>query len=262
MRPSRRGDGIGTSVSWPWRQMGIPCARLPVVLELTEGPCVATSVWASISPVRSERVGHKPVMRMLSTSAHAGRKGNTIVPPFGRRSVRMATPAQLLPCANMSEPGGADHAIRVDADMAWTPPAHYRPHRFASRRDRRGGILLRPNEELTETERAYRHALCQACPPIALAHALADAFGRMVRARAAADLNDWLLVARRSRIPELVSFASGIVRDFDAVAAALTSPHSQGQVEGQVNRLKLLKRQSYGRANLDLLRRRLLYYFT
>ena len=81
-----------------------------------------------------------------------------------------------------------------------------------------------------------------------------------MRTHAAADLNDWLLAARRSRIPELVSFAGGILRDFAAVAAALTLPHSQGQVEGQVNRLKLLKRQSYGRAGLDLLRRRLLYY--
>lgn len=79
---------------------------------------------------------------------------------------------------------------------------------------------------------------------------------------AAADLNDWLLAARRSHIPELVSFAGGILRDFSAVAAVLTSPFSQRQVEGQGNRLKLLKRQSYGRANLDLLRRRLLYHVT
>jgi hypothetical protein len=56
--------------------------------------------------------------------------------------------------------------------------------------------------------------------------------------------------------------AGGILRDCAAVAAALTLPQSQGQVEGQVNRLKLLKRQAYGRANLDLLRLRLLYRVT
>lgn len=111
-------------------------------------------------------------------------------------------------------------------------------------------------------ERAYHQALCQASPPIALAQALATDFGRMVRSHAAADLSAWLQAARRSRIPELVSFAGGILRDFSAVSAAFTLDHSQGQVEGQVNRLKLLKRQSYGRASLDLLRRRFVYYLT
>lgn len=76
--------------------------------------------------------------------------------------------------------------------------------------------------------------------------------------QAPADLDLWLAVAARSRVPELASFANGLRRDDAAVAAALTRPHSQGQVEGHVNRLKQLKRQTYGRANFDLLRRRVL----
>ena len=148
---------------------------------------------------------------------------------------------------------------RRHGEDASGPP---RPRRAASLLGKRGGFCCVPARSSTDTERAYRHALCQACPPIALAQALAADFGRMVRTHAASDLNDWLLAARRSRIPELVSFAGGILRDFFAVAAALTLDHSQGQVEGQVNRLKLLKRQSYGRANLDLLRCRLLYQGT
>lgn len=54
------------------------------------------------------------------------------------------------------------------------------------------------------------------------------------------------------------TFAAGLAKDGDAVRAALTMPWSNGRTEGQVNRLKLLKRQSYGRAGLDLLRRRVL----
>ena len=73
------------------------------------------------------------------------------------------------------------------------------------------------------------------------------------------ELDAWLAEARRSHIPELVSFVRGVRRDYAAVAAALTSPHSQGQVEGHVNRIKMLKRQMYGRASFDLLRRRVLY---
>jgi transposase len=95
---------------------------------------------------------------------------------------------------------------------------------------------------------------------MATAQALAEDSGRIVRERADSALDSWLRTAARSRISELVSFARGIQRDEAAVVAALCSPHSQGQTEGHVNRLKMLKRQTYGRANFDLLRRRVLYH--
>lgn len=60
-------------------------------------------------------------------------------------------------------------------------------------------------------------------------------------------------------IKALNTFANGLLKDFDAIIAVCTSPWSNGQVEGQVNRLKLIKRQIYGRANFDLLRFRVLY---
>jgi transposase len=60
-------------------------------------------------------------------------------------------------------------------------------------------------------------------------------------------------------VPELVSFAKGVHRDHRAVQAACTSRWSNGQVEGQINRLKLLKRQMYARANFDLLKARVLH---
>lgn len=140
-------------------------------------------------------------------------------------------------------------------DGAGAPPRSRR--RFSPRQTR--WVLLRPLEELDQEERAYREALCQENAAIASAQALVTEFGRIVRAQADSDLTMWLEVAAYTRIPELVSFVSGIRRDADAVRAALRSPHSQGQTEGQVNRLKLLKRQTYGRANFDLLRRRVLY---
>lgn len=84
------------------------------------------------------------------------------------------------------------------------------------------------------------------------------AFFALARERRVEDLGAWVAQAKAGDIPELAGFAEGIRRDEAAVRAACSSPWSQGQVEGQVNRLKLLKRQMYGRANLDLLRRRLL----
>lgn len=90
------------------------------------------------------------------------------------------------------------------------------------------------------------------------AYQLAQDFRVMVTKRQEAVLDRWLKEAKGSGIAELQSLAAGILRDFDAVRAALTLPYSNGQTEGQVNKLKSLKRQMYGRANFDLLRRRVL----
>ena len=73
-----------------------------------------------------------------------------------------------------------------------------------------------------------------------------------------AELDAWLAEARACSAPAIQTFAAGLEQDGAAVRAALTQPWSSGQAEGQVNRLKLLKRQSYGRASFDLLRRRVL----
>jgi transposase len=81
----------------------------------------------------------------------------------------------------------------------------------------------------------------------------------MVRQRLAAELDVWVKTCLECQVRDLRNFAKGILEDYDAVSAALATPWSNGQTEGQVNRLKLWKRQMYGRANLDLLRFRLLY---
>jgi transposase len=91
------------------------------------------------------------------------------------------------------------------------------------------------------------------------AYQLAQDFRIMVTKQQQDVLPRWLQEAKASGIAELQSLAAGIVRDFDAVRAALTLPYSNGQTEGQVNKLKSLKRQMYGRANFDLLRRRVLH---
>jgi Transposase/Transposase, Mutator family len=107
---------------------------------------------------------------------------------------------------------------RHEAGASGAPPP--RPRRFSPRQTR--WILLRPADALDADEQAYRQALV-------------EDFGRIVRGRAHAELDAWLAAAARSRIAELVSFARGIRRDRDAVAAALRSPYSQGQVEGHTS---------------------------
>ena len=80
----------------------------------------------------------------------------------------------------------------------------------------------------------------------------------MLAQRRDKDLDAWLIQAKHSGIAELNSFAHGVGRDYAAVRAAFTSQWSQGQVEAQVNCLKLQKRIVFGRANFDLLRLRVL----
>jgi transposase len=87
---------------------------------------------------------------------------------------------------------------------------------------------------------------------------LAQEFGKLIRQRQGEKLEEWLHRAEASVIVELNHFATGLRGDYQAVKAALSYEWSQGQVEGQVNRLKFIKRQGYGRANFDLLRKRVL----
>lgn len=94
-----------------------------------------------------------------------------------------------------------------------------------------------------------------AVPALVAARDLFDRFQAMIRQRKVADLSPWLQDASASL---LASFASGLQADESAVAAALVEPWSNGQTEGQITKLKLVKRQMYGRAKLDLLRARLL----
>lgn len=98
--------------------------------------------------------------------------------------------------------------------------------------------------------------LCEQCPELAAARELATRFAQMCHARDPNLLAPWLEAARQS---ELHAFASGIERDRDAVLAALCFRWSNGQVEGQVHRLKAVKRTMYGRAKFDLLRKRVLH---
>ena len=81
----------------------------------------------------------------------------------------------------------------------------------------------------------------------------------MLRTRTGEDLDAWLNKVESSKLPELQSFAAGIEKDKDAVRAGLTWWINNGMVEGHVTKLKLIKRQMYGKAGFPLLRKRVLH---
>jgi transposase len=119
-------------------------------------------------------------------------------------------------------------------------------------------LLVRRDEDLKPVQGGYVRTLLELCPDLNSLRALGREFVRMVRERDAQALARWLEEAEGCEAGELREFAAGIRRDQAAVEAALTYEWSSGQVEGQITRLKLIKRQMYGRANFDLLRARVL----
>ena len=109
-------------------------------------------------------------------------------------------------------------------------------------------------DHLTKADAVTVAAIEAGVPTLAEAHAMIMRFQMMIRARADEDLDPWIRDAEKSLI---ASFARGVLKDMAAVRAAIKEPWSNGQTEGQVNRLKLIKRQMYGRAKLDLIEARL-----
>ena len=119
--------------------------------------------------------------------------------------------------------------------------------------------MLEEPAELRPEEHAFVQVLGDRCAELRISAELARAFAGMVRHRHAGDWENWMTNAQGPGVArELSGFAAGSRQDEAAVRAALSLGWSNGPVEGQVNRLKLLKRQMYGRAGFDLLRQRFL----
>ncbi len=118
-------------------------------------------------------------------------------------------------------------------------------------------VLRRPEERSAEQQRVVEQ-LAAAEAPVSTAYHLTQTFATMVREQRAEAFEEWLTQATESGIPEFRTFVTGVRRDEAAVRAALSLPWSNGQTEGQIHRLKLIKRSMYGRANFALLRQRVL----
>jgi transposase len=115
-------------------------------------------------------------------------------------------------------------------------------------------LLTSQHDRMSRADAVLAATVERAVPALAVARDLVERFHAMLRSRSSAALDAWLRDAAGGL---LGGFANGIAEDRQAVAAAITEPWSNGQTEGQITKLKLVKRQMYGRASLDLLRARL-----
>ncbi|XHX79522.1 MAG: transposase [Stenomitos frigidus ULC029] len=156
--------------------------------------------------------------------------------------------------------GGADQETAPSAlpslpRVAPPPPEPWQPPLSANRAT---WLVLRRTAQNQPAKEKQLHAVLKASAQFAPAIDLAQAFARLIRQRQPDQFEAWLEQALQSNIPAFVNFAAGLKEDFAAVQAAMKLRVSHGQVEGQINRLKLVKRQMYGRAGIELLTRRFL----
>jgi transposase len=119
-------------------------------------------------------------------------------------------------------------------------------------------LFMRHEEKLDEEQSEYLERLCGAEEALADTRRLTQEFAEMVRRLEGEDLEGWLKDAEESNSTAMRSFALGLRKDLDAVRAGLTQELSNGPVEGFIHKLKLLKRQGYGRAGFELLRARMI----
>jgi hypothetical protein len=118
-------------------------------------------------------------------------------------------------------------------------------------------LLCHPDSLDADKQLARKEVLAR-CRHLEALAGHVTAFAGLMATRHGDRLDDWIAEVEADELPALRSFAAGLRRDYDAVRNGLTLPFNSGAVEGTVNRIKMLKRQTYGRANLDLLRKRVL----
>jgi hypothetical protein len=191
--------------------------------------------------------------------ARPPRYGRTLVDPYRdhlRR--RLATEPDVAVTQLLAEirelgyTGSANLLMRyLNQGRAATERAVPAPRRLVS------WIMTRP-ADLPEPDRAHLDHLLGACPHLIILAKHVRAFAALLTDRRGAELDGWMSAVAASDLPALHGFVRGLRKDLPAVVAGLSLPYSNGPAEGVNTKVKLLKRQMYGRAGFALLRRRIL----
>jgi transposase len=158
-------------------------------------------------------------------------------------------------------PGASNNVSRLMTQLRkqeQTGEMGVEPVRGLAPRQALGPLLVPPERRTTQHEVTIRQ-LKALDPQIEQSATHLERFAQILRERAAEDLGAWLQDVTQSGVAELVEFVKRLRQDYEAVEAACTLAWSQGQVEGQITKLKSIRRQMYGRGNFDLVRKRVLY---
>lgn len=241
--------------------------------------------WSTAAIARYTEMSIRTVQRDLNKPKHADAQrradyGQNLASPYRDYILQRCTPGRrcvgLLKELQAQGYKGSDRTLRRYLNLLaqeepskesiivpslpslplMTPPQP-RPWQPPLSANRATWLVLCKTPPQTRTEEQWLDVL-QSSAQFAPAIELAQSFARMIREGQPEQFKAWLDQALQSNIASFVNFATGLKDDFAAVQAAMKLGVSNGQVEGQINRLKLLKRQMYGRAGIELLRRRFL----
>jgi transposase len=194
------------------------------------------------------------------TVVELGRQGNTQLQIAEKVGVGAETVARWL-----NAPAFPERRIRCDRRRdqgrflqdrdRGLQPALTRTH-FSSAR--MAALLLTPPRDLSANQLRYRDSFLRFCPTGYKVRKLALQFRAMLRWRRSVRLDEWIEAAIGSGFALIAQFGRTLRRDLRAVELAITAPWSNGPLEGHINRLKMIKRQMYGRAGFTLLKARVL----
>jgi transposase len=145
----------------------------------------------------------------------------------------------------------------VDEPKATALPPAQASERFSA--NNATWLFIRKPHQLKPEEQEELELICQHSQTARTVYELTQQFMALLRQRRGQDFEAWVEAVEASHLPELQRFVHGLLKDKEAVVAGLTLSYSNGPVEAQVHKLKLVKRSMYGRAKLPLLRQRLLH---
>lgn len=193
---------------------------------------------------------------LIPGSTSAGTKASPTPQPCTARSPRRAGPAASRP-SSATPP--VPRRRRPQQGRPQSPPGSARRPASQTREVTRW-LLTRP-DNLDPADQARLDAATAQCPHLGILAACVRSFAKIMTLRQGeAELEGWLTTAEASGLPQLRSFARGIRRDQQAVTAGISLPYSSAALEGNVHKIKLIKRQSYGRAGFPLLRKRVIHH--
>ncbi len=238
----------GTSLRTIARQLGLHRATVRKYIQAGEFPEMAER---SKMPVKLD-----PYVRYLEERWQAGCRNRLQL--WREICVRGFEGTHQLVYAWSKQQGFKKHGMQEapNQDLSKRPSQMPKTKPWAAKRA--SWLLILDAKRLSQEERSAFARMTQAEPLMSTAHQLAQDFLRLMHDRQVNGLVDWMESARACGIEALKSFVNGLESDLKAVKAAFSLPWSNGPTEGNVNRLKLIKRQMYGRANFDLLRKRVL----
>ncbi|MFD8032786.1 ISL3 family transposase [Streptomyces sp. NPDC059717] len=250
-----------------------PPAELKVVARLRDQHTAAHELWAqgmSKAAIGRKLGLHQATVRKLVGARSAGdvvakslQRAHIVDPYVGylhrRWNEGVRNAAQL--CREIQElgyPGGElavqRHLRRYRTGRGHAPVPGPKP---PSVREVTSWIMAHP-EHLSDENADSMHRLRERDADLDRLTLHVRKFAAMMTGRHGDRLDGWITGAEQDTLAPLASFARNLRRDLDAVRNGLSLPYSSGAVEGNSNRLKMLKRQMFGRAGLDLLRKRVL----